>query len=241
MSTFKRPSQRVRPAPPKQGDKPREGSFLYDIITKKPTEIFKFEKGPVYQKELYLRLLKKNYEDMNVPYVEPVLPDAIPIPVPKISNEPELVFGDRIQVVLRVLKNGVVRVKVNGAIATMYEKYNRRGKEAPIKTKLQAYKAHGFSKEFLDKIKNNYDKRMRYAKKFPGILEKIFDKQPVKKLKKMKKVEDEEEDEPLKSEEPDEDEPLKSEEPDEDETLDVEPDEDDEEVVEEEYISDEDT
>tara|TARA_R110000823_G_scaffold139090_1_gene268712 strand:- start:6 stop:401 length:396 start_codon:yes stop_codon:yes gene_type:complete len=128
----------------------------------------------------------------------------------------------------------------------MYEKYYRYGKQAPIKTTLQACKAHGFSKEFLEKIKKNYDKRMIYAKKVPGILEKIFDKQPVKKVKKVKKVEKVEEeeeivedDETLKSDEPIEDETLKSDEPIEDETLDVEPDEDDEEVVEEEeYVSD---
>jgi hypothetical protein len=243
---FKRPSQRVRCPPPIRGDRPKEGAFLYDIINSKPPEVFTFEKQSIYRKEDYIKVLKMNQQSLGIPYVEPILPEPTPRRIPQRIDEPELEFGDRIQVILRVLKNGMVRVKVNGAIATMYEKYYRYGKQAPIKTTLQACKAHGFSKEFLEKIKKNYDKRMIYAKKVPGILEKIFDKQPVKKVKKVKKVEKVEEeeeivedDETVKSDEPIEDETLKSDEPIEDETLDVEPDEDDEEVVEEEeYVSD---
>jgi hypothetical protein len=229
---FKRPSQRVRCPPVTRGDRPKEGAFLYNLINSKPYEVFTFEKASIYRREDYIKALKKNNQSLGIPYVEPVLPDATPRPNIERVDEPELVYGDRIQVTLRVLKNGVVRVKVNGAIATMYEKYYRHGKHAPIKTILQACKAHGFSTQFLDRVKNNHDKRMRYAKKVPGILEKIFDKQPVKKVKKVKKVEDEEEDEPLKSEEPDED-----------ETLDVEPDEEEEEEVvdEEEYFSETET
>jgi hypothetical protein len=241
MSMFKRPSQRVRCPPPIRGDRPKEGAFLYDIINSKPPEVFTFEKQSIYRKEDYIKALKQNQQSLGIPYVEPILPEPTPRRIPQRIDEPELEFGDRIQVILRVLKNGIVRVKVNGAIATMYEKYYRYGKQAPIKTTLQACKAHGFSKEFLEKIKKNYDKRMIYAKKVPGILEKIFDKQPVKKVKKVKKVEEEivEDEETLKSDEPIEDETLKSDEPIEDETLDVEPDEDDEEVVEEEeYVSD---
>ena len=246
MSMFKRPSHRVRCPPPIRGDRPKEGAFLYDIINSKPPEVFTFEKQSIYRKEDYIKVLKMNQQSLGIPYVEPILPEPTPRRIPQRIDEPELEFGDRIQVILRVLKNGMVRVKVNGAIATMYEKYYRYGKQAPIKTTLQACKAHGFSKEFLEKIKKNYDKRMIYAKKVPGILEKIFDKQPVKKVKKVKKVEKVEEeeeivedDETVKSDEPIEDETLKSDEPIEDETLDVEPDEDDEEVVEEEeYVSD---
>jgi len=234
MSMFKRPSQRVRSPPPIRGDKPKEGAFLYDIILSKPTEQFEFHKRPIYKEEDYLIALKKNHENLGIPYIEPDLPKAPPYRVPVQVDEPELEFGDRIQATLRVLKNGLVPIKVNGAIATMYEKYYRRGVQAPIKTILQAYKAHGFSKEFLEKIKKKHDRILSYAKKVPSILEKIFDKQVAKKKSKKKKEEEE------KKEEEDtvveEDEPLKSDDPIEDETLDVEPDEEEEE--EEEYVSD---
>ena len=70
--------------------------------------------------------MEKNNKQLGIPYKEPDLPDAAPYEQPKPSNEPVLEFGDRVQVVLKVLKSGIVRVKVNGTIATMYEKYYKQ-------------------------------------------------------------------------------------------------------------------
>lgn len=191
-----------------------------------PTEVvsFTFEKQPVYHQADYLKMLKKNNESLGIPYIEPNLPEATPYIKPEKSNEPRLEYGDSVGVNLKILKNGTVRVKVSTAIANMYAKYYRRAVQPPFSVVLQAYKAHGFSPQFLEKIKKSHEKKMAFAKKLPKIYEKIFEKEPVKKVKKKEEVVDE-------------DEPLKSDEPIEDETLDVEPDED-EEVVEEEYISD---
>lgn len=215
-----------------KGDRPEEGTFLYDIITQKPTTQFVFNKRPVYQQDIYLNALKENNKRLGIPYVEPHLPQATPYQVPQHVKEPELTYGDRIQVNLRVLKNGVVRVKVNCAIAMMYDKYYHRGVQPPFKVILQAYKSHGFSPQFLEKIKKSHERKLAFAKKLPVIYEKIFEKEPVKKIKK-KKVEEVEEgidDEP-------EAEVEEEEIPAEEGELDVEPDE--EEVVEEEeYISD---
>ena len=234
MNMFRPPSKRVRCPPPMKGDKPEEGTFLYDIITQKPTTHFTFHKRPVYQQDIYLKALKENNKRLGIPYVEPQLPQATPYQVPQRAKEPELTYGDRVQVNLRVLKNGVVRVKVNCAIAMMYDKYYRRCVQPPFKAILQAYKSHGFSPEFLEKIKKSHERKLAFAKKLPTIYEKIFDKEPVKKIKK-KKVEDVEEgidDEP-------EAEVEEEEIPAEEGELDVEPDE--EEVIEEEeYVSDED-
>ena len=239
MSMFKRPSQRVRCPPPIRGDKPKEGTYLYDIITNKPSKAFKFVKQPVYMQESYLKELKVHYQKLGIPYTEPTFPELTHRPVPKQMNEPELEFGDRIQVVLRVLKNGTVRVKVNGAIATMYEKYYHKGTQAPFKVVLQAYKAHGFSKEFLEKIKKSNDKKIEFAKKVPGILAKLFDKEPTKKAKK-KKEEKKIEDVVITDEIPEEEELEEDHVPVEEGELDVEPDEEDV-VDDEEYISDPET
>ena len=113
----------------------------------------------------------------------------------------------------------------------MYDKYYHRGVQAPIKVILQAYKSHGFSDSFLEKIKKSYARKIAYTKKVPGILQKIFDKKPVKKIKikKKKEIEDEEEPEP----EVEEDDI-----PTEEGELDVEPDDPEEVVEEEEYMSD---
>lgn len=236
MNMFKRPSQRVRCPPPIRGDKPKEGTFLYDIINSKPPTFYKYKKAPVYDKDIYLRFLEKNNKKLGIPYVEPDIPDAEIAPKPEPKKEPELTFGDRVYVSLKVLKSGIVRVKVSGAIATLYDEYYRHAKTPPIKKVLQAYKAHGFSKEYLDKIKRNYDKKMVFAKKVPKILEKIFEKEPVKKPKKEKKKEPEEdiENEPADEEEEEDDVP------DEEGQMDIEPDEEDD-VAEEEYFSEPET
>ena len=214
MSMYKRPSQRVKPPPPIKGEKPREGTFLYDIINTKQPTIYKYEKAPVYHKHTYFKFLEKNNKEMGIP---------------KPPDEPKLEFGDRVQVVIKVLKSGIVRVKVNGAIADMYEKYYRHGKKPPFKTVLQAYKSHGFSKEFLERMKKNNEKQLTFAKKVPGILEKIFDKEPVKKLKKEKK--------PVEELPPEEEEEEEDDIPEDQGEFDVEPTEEEEVVEEEEYFS----
>jgi len=202
---------------------------------------YTFKKGPVYRKEEYLRLLEKNHKKMGIPYVKPDLPEPIPYVPPKKPNEPRLEFGDQVYVTLRILKSGIVRVKLNCAIAMMYEKYYRRAVQPPFKTVLQAYKSHGFSPEFLEKIKKSHERKMVYAKKVPGILEKIFEKEAIKKAKKEKEKEkekqreDEDDVPPLDDVEDDDDTP-----PAEECELDVEPDEE-EDIEEEEYVSDNET
>ena len=244
MSMYKRPSRRVkvdgyehRPAP--------VDSFLYKLMNPSPIQYPVKVIRPIYQQDLYLRLFKENQKVMGITYVDPQLPILPPTVYPEPRKEPELTYGDRVQVVLRVLKNGIVRVKVNGAIADMYAKYYGPGvdhsKVPPFKAILQAYKAHGFSKEYLGRITKNNDKRKSIQIRIDKVFTKIFDKEPVKKVKKekKKKVEDIEEviTEVVEPEE-DGDKPLAPDAPEEDETLDVEPDEDEEEEEEEEYISD---
>jgi hypothetical protein len=86
---FKRPSQRVRCPPPIRGDKPKEGTHLYGIITNKHTKVFKFVKQPVYMQESYLKALKVHYQKLGIPYTEPTFPELTHRPVPKQMNEPE--------------------------------------------------------------------------------------------------------------------------------------------------------
>ena len=237
MSMYKRPSQRVkndsyehRPAP--------VDSFLHKLMNPSPIEYPVKVLQPIYQQDLYLRLFKENQKFWGITYVDPQLPILSPTVYPEPRKEPELTYGDRVQVVLRVLKNGIVRVKVNGAIADMYAKYYGPGvnhdKVPPFKAILQAYKAHGFSKEYLDRITKNNDKRKSIQIRIDKVFTKIFDKEPVKKVKKekKKKVED-----IIELVEPEEDKPPVPDVQEEDETLDVEPDEDEEEE-EEEYVSD---
>ena len=189
---FKRPSKRVKPTGHQGPVVIPEGSFLHNIVNSSTTNFYEPVKRPVYHQESYLKSLKKNYEEHGLPFKDPELPDYVPPEKVQPPQEPVLVYGDRVQVTLRVLKSGVVRVKINGAIADMYNKYYRQGKKPPFKVVLQAYKSHGFSKEFLEKLKIKNEKQKQFALKFEKIFEKLFEKEPVKKPKKEKKKEEEE-------------------------------------------------
>ncbi len=250
MNTFKRPSRRVRPQLTSQvGDAApvKEGSFLYNIINPKPTVFFEFKKGPIYKIDRYLKMLEKNNGEMGIPYKEPNLPVAKPYQLPEKIKEPYIEYPDNVHVTLRILKNGIVRVKLNTGIAMLHEKYYGRAKFPPIKELIQVYKSHGFSEEFINKIKKSHEKKVEYAKRVGGILEKIFDTKKPKKVKKAEKKKPEPEPEPeliedgeimvadpLHDEDEDEDDIVL----DEDGHMDVEPDEEDEEEVadEEEYV-----
>jgi hypothetical protein len=229
---YKRPSQRVKVHTSHIRESIPDDTFIGRIIQSKPALQYKFVKGPVYHQDDYLKLLEANYKKMGLPYVDPQLPIIQPRVYPEPTKEPELTFGDRIQVNLRVLKSGIVRVKINSAIAELYDKYYKNAKRPPFKMVLQAYKSHGFSKEYLQRIEKNNEKRNDLYIKIEKVFTKIFDKEPMKKIKKKKK--EEEIIEPIE----DDDQHLKPDEPEEEETLDVEPDEDEEEVEnEEEYFS----
>ena len=228
---YKKPSQRVKVHPSHIRGGIPDDTFVGRIVQSKPTIQFKFVKEPVYHQDDYLKLLEENYKKMGLPYVDPQLPIIQPRVYPEPRKEPELTFGDRIQVNLRVLKNGIVRVKINSAIAELYAKYYKHAKRPPFKMVLQAYKSHGFSKEYLQRIEKNNEKRKDLYIRIEKVFTKIFDKEPTKKIKKKKK--EEEIVEPIEEE----DIPPTSDEPEEEETLDVEPDEDEEVENEEEYLS----
>ena len=238
---YKRPSQRVKVHTSHIRGCIPDDTFIGRITKRNPVIQFKFVKDPVYHRDDYLKLLEENYKKMGLPYVDPQLPIVQPRVYPEPRKEPELTFGDRVQVNLRVLKSGIVRVKINSAIAELYAKYYKHAKRPPFKMVLQAYKSHGFSKEFLQRIEKNNEKRKDLYIRIGKVFTKIFDKEPMKKVKKAKKKEEEivEQVEDIIEPVEDEDQPPKFDEPEEEETLDVEPDEEEEEEVEEEYILDE--
>ena len=228
MSMYKRPSQRVKIDHDGQRHAPaREGSFLYKLLNPPPTKFPVKVKQPVYHQDDYLKLLKASDERMGLKYVDPGLPIVTPIVTPDPPQEPDLPYSDHIRVTLKILKSGIVRVKVYPSIAILNEKYWSKCVVAPLKPVIQAFKAYGFSDEFIKNVEKSQKKADLFKQKVDGILTKIFDKEPVKKVKKKKKQEEIIED----------DVPPVTDEPEEEETLDVEPDEDEVEE-EEEYISD---
>lgn len=242
---YRRPSQRVRVNYDEVRHRDaRVGSFLYNLINPRPTQYPLKILQPVYHQDDYLKLLKTNNARMGIPFVDPQLPILLPIVYPEPLKEPDLPFSDHVRVTLRILKSGIVRAKIYPSIALLHEKYWSKCIVPPLKPVLQALKAYGFSDTFIKRVEKSQVKAELFKQKVGGILAKIFDKEPVKKVKRKKKQEEiiEETIEEIIEERPagdgdgEGDIPRAPDEPEEEETLDIEPDEDEEE--EEEYVSD---
>ena len=190
-------------------------------------------------------MLKYNYEVTGVNYIEPVLPESIKYKKKETLKEPELLYGDSVYVKMRILKSGIVRIKIDTSIATLYEKYYSKAIRPPPKSVIQAYKSMGFSEGFLEKIKRNFAKKEKEQKRIEGVIDKLFNKESAKKVKKKKEEEEVkvkvDVDVELIEEEKVDEEDEEDDTPGEDEGLDVEPDaeeEVEEEPGEEEYNSD---
>ncbi len=241
MSMYKRPPLRVREEPG-ISTRPKPGSFLDKIVNPPPSAGYKQKRYPVYQKDTYLALLKRNYHALGLEYKEPDIPDYVPPVKSERPSEPELTFADKVYMKVRILKSGIIRIKLDTSFAVLYEKYYSNQKHPPMKSIIQAYKSLGFSSEFLEKVKTKFSKFADHKKKVQEKIDSIFNKEPVKKPKKTKKKEEliEDENEEIEeeiNEEEEEDDDV----PDEDGGMDVEVEEDPDEQPEEDeeaYISD---
>ena len=236
---YKRPPLRVR-EPTRVTNEPTKltkGSFLYELLNPPPTVCYKHVKAGVYQKEAYFNLLKKNCKQLGIEYKEPDIPDYIPKKVVELSSEPKIAYLDWVYMKVRILKSGIVRIKLDTSLATLYEKYYSNFKQPHSKFVIQAYKSLGFSNEFLERLKKRFDNKLLIEKKIGAIIDKVFNKEPVKKIKKKKKEEEFIEEPEEEVEEQDDD--QEQEDDGDDEGMDVEVEEDpDEQPQEEEYFSD---
>jgi hypothetical protein len=232
---YKRPPLRVREEPRPSG-RPRPGTFLDRIVNPPPSVPYVQKKYPVYQKEVYLALLKRNCKELGLEYKEPDIPDYVPPQRSKPPIEPQLTFSDKVYMKVRVLKSGIIRIKLDASFANLHEKYYSKQKQPPMKSVIQAYKSMGFSPEFLEKIKTRYSKFAEHRKKVEKMIDEIFNKEPAKKPKKKKEEVIEEEEEEEDEEEDQDDDPG------EDGEMDVEVDNDDDneqpQEDEEAYLSD---
>ena len=236
MSMYKRPPLRVKEEP-RISSRPKPGTFLDKIVNPPPTVRYVQKKYPVYQKDTYLALLKRNCRELGLEYKEPDIPNYVPPQRPKPVEQPQLTFSDKVYMKVRILKSGIIRVKLDTSFAILYEKYYSKQKQPPMKSLIQAYKSIGFTPEFLEKIKTKFSKFAEHKKKVEKMIDEIFNKEPAKKPKKKKEevIEEEEEEEEDEEEDQDDD-------PGEDGEMDVEVDNDDDneqpQEDEEAYLSD---
>lgn len=235
---FKQPSRRINCRGTNKVIRPTEGTLMHYILTPRPTSYPVIRSGPIHNYDDYIRLFKRNSEVMGIPFVEREYPKCAPPVLTTHIEEPKLEYSDQVQVSLKVLKNGLVRIKINTAISSLYEKYYSQCRKPPIKAVVQAYKSHGFSDTFIERIIEGSEKKLEYGKKIGAIIDKIFDTKSMKKTKKKKEMEVEVEADESDIEPENDDEDKDDAIPEEDGGLDVEPDEDEVVEEEEEYISD---
>ncbi len=242
---YKRPQLRVREPPNinREPAKIRDGTFLHSILRRdSPGWSYKHEVKPIYQKDVYLALLKCNCEDMGIEWKEPTIPDYIPPERPVRPVELELAFPDKVYMKVRILKSGIIRIKLDASFMTLQEKYYSQCKVPPMKSIIKAYTSMGFSSEFIEQIKIKFSKFANHKKKVEKIIDSTFNKEPVKKPKKIKKKEEMIEEEIEEIEDERDDEIHEDDDPGEDGELDIEaeedPDEQPQDDQEEAYISD---
>jgi len=213
---------------------------VYDILHPPERPIIEKEKRFYYQNsELYLKLLKRNYEYYNVPFKKPQVSDPPEKCVRSTQIDNYIEYPDRVVIKLIVLKSGIVRVKVLTSMVTLWEKYYSKSKTPPPKSVISTYKQMGYSETFINNIKKQFEKKKAMKVKIDELIVRIFEKAPKKKVsivpkkehKKLDAPEDEFDDPPEDDKNEDEDDDDVR--PEEDEAI-VE----DEEDADEEFIDD---
>jgi hypothetical protein len=185
---LKRPTQRVHVSPCIHTE-PVSGTFLHKII-RPDTRIQRPENSKSFARQNaddYIKLLKRNYEYWGVPFKCPDVVESKPPITNKKIAEPTLEFVDKVQVKLTILKSGKIKLKLIPNFLVLWNTYYSKGKVPPFKSVMAAYKALGFSEQFIEKINERKTKRVIFFKKLEKIIEKLFDKKSVPRKKLTKK------------------------------------------------------
>lgn len=163
---------------------------LSDITDPPPTtsnESGKRLRQPVYQHEVYLAALEKNYKECGVPFdradFEPITQSRAPSPErTDVFESPPM---DRIYLKLRCTKTRV-HVKIDTSLYDLHQKYYARGKAPPFRSLAAAYKSMGFPKSYIESLERGKQraKEIFQNPKLLKLLETPKKKKPSKKAKK---------------------------------------------------------
>lgn len=197
-----------------------------------PSKVFS-----VQNSELYLKLIKRNYEYYGLEFKKPEVVELVYLHPPVKVVERHFEYPDNVVVKLNVLKSGKVRIKLFSHVAQLWERYNSKGKTPPHKMSISAYKSMGYSEAFINKMNKSFERKKVLEIKHEKMIQNIFERPSTKKkapAKKKKKEEEPEkkpvdivEEDPVEivEEEPDEEEDDDA--PEEDEAIEVDNDDDD--------------
>ena len=178
---------------------------LSDITDPPPTtsnESGKRLRQPVYQHEVYLAALEKNYKECGVPFdradFEPITQSRAPSPErTDVFESPPM---DRIYLKLRCTKNRV-HVKIDTSLYDLHHKYYAQGKAPPFRSLAAAYKSMGFPKSYIESLERGKQraKEIFQNPKLLKLLETPKKKKPSKKAKKEEVTTHHEEDDAVVS------------------------------------------
>lgn len=183
-----------------------------------PSKVFS-----VQNSELYLKLIKRNYEYYELEFKKPEVVELVYIPPPVKVIERHFEYPDNVVVKLNVLKSGKVRIKLFSHVAQLWEKYNSKGKIPPHKMLVSAYKSMGYSEAFINKMNKSFERKKVLEIKYEKMIQNIFERPSTKKKAPAKKKKKDEEPDDTVEEEPDDDDVT----PEEDEAIEVDNDDDD--------------
>ena len=184
-----------------------------------PSKVFS-----VQNSELYLKLIKRNYEYYELEFKKPEVVELVYIPPPVKVIERHFEYPDNVVVKLNVLKSGKVRIKLFSHVAQLWEKYNSKGKIPPHKMLVSAYKSMGYSEAFINKMNKSFERKKVLEIKYEKMIQNIFERPSTKKKAPAKKKKKDEEPDDTVEEEPDDDDDVT---PEEDEAIEVDNDDDD--------------
>ena len=164
---------------------------LSDITDPPPTtsnESGKRLRQPVYQHEVYLAALEKNYKECGVPFdradFEPITQSRAPSPErTDVFESPPM---DRIYLKLRCTKTRV-HVKIDTSLYDLHQRYYAQGKAPPFRSLAAAYKSMGFPKSYIESLERG-KQRAKEIFQNPKLL-KLLETPKKKPSKKAKKEE----------------------------------------------------
>lgn len=179
----------------------QKGTFLYNLIHPPPPEVRSKPVNAHYDRDEYIRMLRKNAEYWDIPFKEPYVVEIPRKPVNNPEDNCPVKYLDHIPVNLSVLKNGKIKIKIFPHVAQLNEKYFSKNKQAPLNALVSAFKAVGASDTYIEKMTKTCNNKKNMNKKFEKLIALIFDKKAPsataikKKPQKPKDPEEESEDE----------------------------------------------
>ena len=187
---LKRPPKRVPVSPYINTKHQVPGGLVHDIVTNHSVTI-RPKRQEIFARqnvEEYKRLLKRNYAYYDVPYKEPNVIETVVKPSNEKKRECLVDYLDKVYVKLNILKSGKVRIKLVTNFVSFWKTYYSKGKAPPFKVILAACKALGYSETFITKMNENLKIRQKFGIQLEKIIANIFEKSAASKKKAVKKV-----------------------------------------------------